>query len=46
MILDIETIGLPKMKKNGYADYKELDKYDSARMVQISWLIMNKNKPP
>jgi DNA polymerase III epsilon subunit-like protein len=44
MILDTETTGLPKIKKNGYNDYKELDKYDSARMVQLSWLIMNKNK--
>ena len=44
MILDIETTGIPKMKKTGYYEYTELDKYSSARMVQISWLLMDKNK--
>ena len=41
MVLDTETTGLPKMKKAGYSPYTELDKYDSARVVQISWLVMD-----
>ena len=46
LIIDTETTGLP-ITKNGiytreqYYNYKEYDKYDKSRLVQISWTIMN-----
>ena len=40
LILDVETTGLPK-KPTEYKlyCYKELDKYENSRIIQISWLV-------
>lgn len=40
MFLDIETSGLPiKKGYNNYHSYKLLKKYDSSRIVQLSWIV-------
>lgn len=40
LIIDTETTGLPICLKYGlYPDYKQLDKYDSSRMVQIAMIL-------
>lgn len=41
MLFDLETTGFPKKKsKHGsYYNYKESDKYESSRIVQMSWRI-------
>jgi hypothetical protein len=52
LILDLETIGLPQKKdtlipifgKNEYYDYTDNSKYDSARVIQIAWIIINNFK--
>ena len=42
LILDTETTGLPEKKNfNEYHSYKELDKYDSSRIVQLSYILHN-----
>jgi DNA polymerase-3 subunit alpha len=44
---DTETTGFPKTKRyqyNQYYPYTELDKYDSSRIVQITWAIYNYNE--
>lgn len=41
LIFDIETTGLPKTK---IANPENLELYDSARIVSIAWIIINKNK--
>jgi len=42
LVFDIETTGLVKCERfNVYPDYKDLEKYDSARIVQIAWVILN-----
>ena len=38
LILDLETTGIPKE----YGEYNENEKYDSSRIVQISWLVADK----
>ncbi len=44
LVLDTETIGLPKINKfNQFPYYKKLNKYDTARIVQISWAIYDNN---
>lgn len=43
MVIDTETTGLPKTKKNSYYEYSDTEKYDSSRVVQISWLIIDSN---
>ena len=44
LIIDTETTGLPKTKSfNEFYDYKMNDKYDSSRIVQIAWKLINKN---
>ena len=42
LFFDTETTGFPKTKRfqlNQYYPYTELDKYDSSRIVQITWAI-------
>jgi len=42
MVIDTETTGLPKMQNyNVFFPYKQLDKYDTSRLVQMSWAIYN-----
>lgn len=44
LIIDIETIGFPKRKDLKFGDepdYKDNQKYDSARMVQLSFMLCN-----
>ena len=44
LFLDIETSGLPiKKSYDKYYSYKDLDKYNMSRIVQISWIICEKN---
>ncbi len=44
LVFDTETTGLPKTKGFGnFYSYKDLSKYDSSRIVQISWRLF-KNK--
>jgi DNA polymerase III epsilon subunit-like protein len=41
IILDTETSGLPKgCGYNRYPDYQNLDAYDTARIVSISWIVV------
>jgi DNA polymerase III epsilon subunit-like protein len=41
-IYDCETSGLPQFTRfRGYYDPRELDKYDSARLVSISWILLD-----
>lgn len=40
LVFDTETSGLPKNRKEGY-NYKDLEQFDSARLLSISWLILN-----
>ncbi len=43
-IFDTETSGLPKFtEKRGYYDTRDLEKYDTSRIVSISWLILNQD---
>ena len=42
VFLDLETIGLPILESqndNNYPSYKELNKYDNARIIQIALII-------
>ena len=41
LIIDIETTGLPKRFNDKYYPYTELDKYNSSRIVQISFMLCN-----
>ena len=44
LFIDLETTGLPKTK--GFCDwydYKELDKYDSSRIIEIGLVVTNNN---
>ena len=46
MIIDVETTGLPQCDELPYGinpPYENLDKYDSARMVQITFMICNED---
>lgn len=44
-IFDTETTGLPKKKGYTFDDPKNLQSYDSARLVSISWIISQKHSP-
>lgn len=40
LILDTETNGIPaRVNFNNYYSYKELDKYNMSRVVQLSWIV-------
>jgi|SRR6476661_222408 len=42
LVFDIETTGLVKCKKFGvYPDFRDNIKYDTARIVQIAWLVLD-----
>jgi DNA polymerase III epsilon subunit-like protein len=44
LIFDIETTGLVKCKKfNVYPDYRNNEAYNSARIVQIAWTLIDSN---
>ena len=44
IFIDVETIGLPIVKEfNNYYHYTDSKKYDSARIVQISWSIYDRS---
>ena len=45
-IFDTETTGLPIFNKNGFyrfPNYKHLNKYNTSRVVSISWIVANEN---
>jgi DNA polymerase-3 subunit alpha len=43
-VFDIETTGLVKCKKfNSYPHFKNNSAYDDARIVQIAWILLDKN---
>lgn len=44
LFFDTETTGLPERTKKGLASYKTLKKYDTARIVSISWLATQNHK--
>ena len=45
IVLDTETIGLPKKEKyGGLPIYSDIKKYDDARMIQICWAVYCDNK--
>ena len=44
LFFDTETTGLPERTKKGLASFKTLKKYDSARIVSISWLATQNHK--
>ena len=41
---DTETTGLPKRKGNKFDSYKNVESYDSSRIVSISWIVTQKQK--
>lgn len=44
LIFDIETTGLLNTKKfNVYPDFRDNQQYDAARIVQIAWVVLDKN---
>lgn len=44
LVIDTETIGLPIRKGfNNYYSFKDNEKYNPSRMVQIAWKILDKN---
>lgn len=44
LVFDLETTDLVKcVKFNVYPNYKNLDRYESARIVQIAWIVLDKN---
>ena len=43
IFLDIETIGLPNKINGQYSSYKNLNAYDTARIVQIAIIESNKS---
>lgn len=43
IILDVETTGLPIRINGMMADYKNNKNYDPARMVQMSWKVLDEN---
>jgi ParB/RepB/Spo0J family partition protein len=46
LIIDVETIGLPERGTSPFGEnppYNQLNKYDSARMVQLSMMLCNEN---
>jgi len=44
LFLDIETTGIPFCTFGRFPDYANLSKYENARAVQISWIVMKDNK--
>lgn len=45
-VIDIETTGLPecgRLLSGDYTSYRDLSKFDSCRLVQLSWLILDSN---
>ena len=45
-VIDIETTGLPecgRLLSGDYTSYRDLLKFDSCRLVQLSWLILDSN---
>ena len=46
LILDTETNGLPDLTGltyGSYPDYKDLNKYNNARIIQLSYMICDNN---
>lgn len=44
LVFDTETTGLPvRVSFNTYHHYSDLDKYNNSRVIQLSWLIVNKD---
>lgn len=43
MVLDLETSGLPKKNGFEYYHYDQVEKYETSRIVQISWKIVKKD---
>lgn len=39
---DVETTGLPR---RGYNGYQDIQAFDSARLLSISWILVHNNKP-
>lgn len=45
LIVDTETNGIPSLLGfNSYYSYKNIDKYNNARIVQLSWLVCNQDE--
>lgn len=44
LCFDTETSGLPKKVGRGYPSYRNLEAYDSCRLVSISWIISQQDK--
>ena len=42
LVFDLETIGLPKLDKGNYFDYKMNEMYDSSRIVSVGWILIEK----
>ena len=39
LFLKVTTTGLPKHSRNGMPDYTQLEKYDTARLLQVDVLV-------
>lgn len=44
IVFDTETTGLPHVHDGEYPSYKNLSKYDCARLVQLSWCVCDQHK--
>ena len=43
LFIDIETIGLPQFNYGNFYHYKNVKKYNNARIVEIAWVLTSKN---
>lgn len=43
IVFDTETTGIPRMKKRKFPPHTQLGKFHSARLVQLSWGVFDKN---
>ena len=43
LVYDTETSGLPKKEKGQPYDYQNTEYFDTARLISISWLLLNEN---
>jgi DNA polymerase III epsilon subunit-like protein len=44
LFFDTETSGLPKMIKNQFPSFQNVEYYDSSRLVSLSWIICDENE--
>lgn len=43
IVFDLETTGLPVRGKHGFYPFKMVSKYNTARIVSVAWIVLDKN---